>query len=39
VWDAGYGFEKPDYNTSGWAAVAVTAALTILIWIVGMVVW
>lgn len=39
VWDAGYGFEKPDYNISGWAAVGVTAALTILIWIVGMVVW
>jgi succinate dehydrogenase / fumarate reductase cytochrome b subunit len=39
VWDAGYGFEKPDYNISGWTAVAVTAALTILIWIVGLVVW
>lgn len=39
VWDAGYGFEKPDYNISGWAAVAVTVALAILIWIVGMVVW
>jgi succinate dehydrogenase / fumarate reductase cytochrome b subunit len=39
VWDAGYGFEKPLYNQSAWAVVIATIAATLLLWIVGLVVW
>jgi len=39
VWDAVYGFEKPEYNASGWAVVIATIAVTILVWIVGLATW
>jgi len=39
VWDAGYGFDAPDYNTSGWGVVIATGACTALIWVVGLIVW
>lgn len=39
VWDAGYGFEQPWYDRSGWAVVIATAAATLLLWIVGLAVW
>ncbi len=39
AWDAGYGFDLPEVYASGWAAVAATGVLTLLIWIVGFVVW
>lgn len=39
VWDAGYGFDPPRYNQSGWAAVIATAVCTLLVWIIGFVVW
>ena len=39
AWDAGYGFDLPQVYASGWAAVAATAVLTVLIWIVALVVW
>jgi len=35
VWDAGYGFEKPWYDRSGWAVVIATIVATLLLWIVG----
>ena len=38
-WDAGYGFDAPHYNTSGWAVVIATAVTTVLVWIVGLAVW
>jgi succinate dehydrogenase / fumarate reductase cytochrome b subunit len=39
VWDAGVGFDSPMYNTSGWGVVIATGVCTVLIWIVGLVVW
>ena len=39
AWDAGYGFDLPQVYASGWAAVAATGVLTVLIWIVAFVVW
>lgn len=39
VWDAGYGFEKPTYNKSGWTVVIATVAVSLLVWIVGFAVW
>ena len=39
VWDAGYGFEKPWYDRSGWAVVIATVVATLLLWIVGLAVW
>ena len=39
AWDAGYGLDLPQVYASGWAAVAATGVLTLLIWIVGFAVW
>jgi succinate dehydrogenase / fumarate reductase cytochrome b subunit len=39
VFDLGYGYEKPAYNKTGWAVVAATAALSLVVWIVGFAVW
>jgi succinate dehydrogenase / fumarate reductase, cytochrome b subunit len=39
AWDAGYGFEKPTYNRSGWTVVIATVVVTLLVWIVGFAVW
>lgn len=39
VWDAGYGYDAPKYNYSGWAVVIATGVTTLLVWIVGIVVW
>jgi succinate dehydrogenase / fumarate reductase, cytochrome b subunit len=39
AWDAGYGFEKPTYNQTGWAVVIATAVVSLLVWIVGFAVW
>jgi succinate dehydrogenase / fumarate reductase cytochrome b subunit len=38
-WDLGYGFDKPEYNRTGWGVVIATAAVTVLVWIVGLIVW
>jgi succinate dehydrogenase / fumarate reductase cytochrome b subunit len=35
-WDAGWGFELDSAYASGWAVVAVSAALTVLTWIVAL---
>jgi len=34
VWDAGTGFDAPDYNTSGLAVVIATGVCTVLVWVV-----
>jgi len=39
VWDAGFGFDAPTYNTSGWGVIVATAVGTVLVWIVGLAVW
>ncbi len=39
VWDAGYGFDDHVYRTTGWGVVAVTAAVTLIVWIIGFAVW
>ena len=39
AWAAGYGFEKPTYNRTGWGVVIATAAVGLLVWIVGFAVW
>ncbi len=39
AWDAGYGFEAPDYRNTGMAVLVATAAVTVLLWIVGLVIW
>ena len=37
VWDAGYGYGKPDFHHTGYAVLIATAACTVLTWIVGLV--
>jgi succinate dehydrogenase / fumarate reductase cytochrome b subunit len=32
AWDAGYGWELPKVHASGWATVAATVVLTVLVW-------
>jgi succinate dehydrogenase / fumarate reductase, cytochrome b subunit len=39
VWDVGYGFDSPQYNQSGWAVLIATGVCTVLVWIVGLIVW
>lgn len=36
AWDAGYGFEKPTFHTTGWLVVIATFAFTLLVWIVAL---
>lgn len=36
AWDAGWGFDLPDVHRSGWTVVIATAALTVLVWIIGL---
>ena len=38
-WDAGVGFDAPTYNTSGWGVIIATGVCTVLIWVVGLVIW
>jgi len=39
VWDAGYGFDDRSYRVTGWGVLALTAVATLIVWIVGLVVW
>jgi succinate dehydrogenase / fumarate reductase cytochrome b subunit len=39
VWDAGYGYDQPWYDRSGWAVVIATLIATLLVWIIGLAVW
>lgn len=36
AWDAGWGFDLPQVHRTGWAVVIGTAALTVLVWIIGL---
>ena len=38
AWDIGYGFDKPIYYYTGYAVLAGTATLTVLLWIAGVIV-
>ncbi len=39
AWDAGYGFDAPLYRQTGMAVLIGTVAITVLLWIVGLVIW
>ena len=39
VWDAGYGFDNRSYRITGWGVIAITVVATLIVWIVGLVVW
>jgi succinate dehydrogenase / fumarate reductase cytochrome b subunit len=39
AWDLGFGFEKTEYHRSGWAVVGAACVLTVLVWIIGLVIW
>jgi succinate dehydrogenase / fumarate reductase, cytochrome b subunit len=39
AWDAGWGFDNRIYRVTGWGAIAATAVLTLIVWIVALVVW
>lgn len=39
AWDVGYGFEKPEYDRSGWAVVIAAVTATVLLWVLGLAVW
>jgi succinate dehydrogenase / fumarate reductase, cytochrome b subunit len=39
AWDLGLGFEKAQYTMSGQVVAAASVALTVLVWIVGLVIW
>lgn len=38
AWDAGYGFELQEVHRTGWTVVIASAALTVLLWIIGLVI-
>jgi succinate dehydrogenase / fumarate reductase cytochrome b subunit len=39
VWDAGYGFDDRIYRVTGWGVIAATIVTTLIVFIVGLVVW
>lgn len=39
AWDAGWGFDLPVAHRTGWGVLIGTGALTVLIWIVGVILW
>jgi len=39
AWDAGIGFDPPTYNTTGWSTLVATGVCTVLVWIIGLVIW
>jgi succinate dehydrogenase / fumarate reductase cytochrome b subunit len=39
AWDMGYGWDLPQVYATGYAAIAATGILTVLIWVVGLIVW
>lgn len=39
AWDAGYGYDKPTYEYTGYAVVGATVLCTVLVWIVGLATW
>jgi len=39
AWDAGYGFDNRSYRVTGWGVLVATVVATLIVWIVGLVVW
>ncbi len=39
AWDAGYGFAKDVFNRTGPIVIAASVVLTLLIWVVGLMLW
>ncbi len=39
AWDLGLGFEKAQYTATGYVVAATSVALTVLVWIIGLVIW
>ena len=39
AWDVGLGFEKPQYTLSSWSVLTATAFCSILVWVIGLVIW
>jgi succinate dehydrogenase / fumarate reductase cytochrome b subunit len=39
VWDVGFGFEKVEYQAGSWAVIIAAAVCSLLILVVGLVVW
>ena len=39
VWDAGYGFDIPQFHRTGWAVLIATGVCTVLAWVVGVWIW
>ena len=39
AWDLGLGFEKAQYTMTGYVVAAASAVLTVLVWIIGLVIW
>jgi succinate dehydrogenase / fumarate reductase cytochrome b subunit len=38
-WDLGLGFERPEYHKTGKAVVAAAAGVTVLLWVIGLILW
>jgi succinate dehydrogenase / fumarate reductase cytochrome b subunit len=39
LWDAGLGFDAPQYRQTGMVTLIGTAGVTVILWIVGLVIW
>ncbi len=39
LWDTGIGFDKQTYYISSWGVLAATAVCSVLVWVIGLVVW
>lgn len=39
AWDAGFGFDTPEYHLTGKVVLIGTVGVTVLLWIVGLVIW
>jgi succinate dehydrogenase / fumarate reductase, cytochrome b subunit len=39
AWDLGFGFDKTEYHRTGWTVVGAAGVLTVLVWIIGLVIW
>jgi succinate dehydrogenase / fumarate reductase cytochrome b subunit len=38
-WDAGFGFDKATYHSTGYAVFIATAVATVLVWAIGLAMW
>jgi succinate dehydrogenase / fumarate reductase cytochrome b subunit len=39
AWDIGIGFDAPTYRSTGWLTLIAAAAVSVLLWFVGLVIW